>query len=227
MNLDKYRSALEGKEILRILQKSSTSMDNFLWQSQGAGKTIVPIQQVEIDFVAREVVVTFDSSLYSLDKNSPLYVKLEYRSSVFKVPSFREGRRQVQFQLPKEIKTLELRAYPRHLFRPEEERLISFRPSVPGNRDSGSELTFRVLDVSQYGLGILVSEQNRFFLKNNRILWMTHLGDHKLEYPILAEVTYFTSEGGYKSHLKSHKELKVGLRLSGMIPTPVFDQFTK
>lgn len=225
MNLENYRSSLESREILRILQKSTTSGENFLWQSHALGKTIVPIHHFEIDFVAREVVITFDASRFSLDKNLPLYVKLDYRTSVFKVTSYREARNQLHFQFPKEVKTLELRAYPRHQFRPDQERIVAIKPSLSGNRDSGSELSIRVLDISQYGLGVLVSEHNRQFLKNNRILWVTQLGQHKLEHPILAEVAYINNEVDAKFLVRKQKELKVGLKLSGFIPSFVYDHF--
>ena len=68
MNISEaYRSTSDYKEILRILQQSGTHEDNFLWQSYGSLKKVVPISHLEIDFVAREVVACYDPSIHSFD----------------------------------------------------------------------------------------------------------------------------------------------------------------
>lgn len=224
-SLEHYRSSFEYREILRILQKSSALRENFLWQSHSMGKSIIPIHHFEIDFVAREVVILFDSQQYSLDKELALFVKLDYRTSVFKVTAFKETKNSIHFAFPKEIKTLELRGFPRHIFSTDQAKAISIKPSLTGLRDMGSELQVRALDISQYGLGILVSEHNRQFLKNNRILWVTQVGDSKLDHPILAEVVYINSEVESKFLVRKQKEMKVGLKLSGVMPSHIFDSF--
>lgn len=223
--MDNYRSSSAYREILRILQKSSSLPENFLWQSHAMGKTIIPIHHFEIDFVAREVVLNVDTHRYQLEKGLPLYIKLDYRGTVFKVSDYKEGKNTLHFAFPKEIKTLELRSFPRYVFSHEKEKSISIRPSLAGNREHGSELQVRALDISQYGFGVLVSEHNRQFLKNNRILWVTQVGLSKLDHPILAEVVYINSEVDSKLLVRKQKEMKVGLKLSGIMPTHVFDQF--
>lgn len=222
---ENYRSSFDYREILRILQKSTTLQDNLLWQSHGLGKTIIPVQHLEIDFVNREVVVTYDNRRFYLERELPLYVKLDHRTSVFKVTDYRLGTSTVEFPFPKELKTQELRAFPRHQFSLDNEQIVWLKPSLAGVRDSGNELQARVIDVSQYGLGLLVSDQNRFFLKNNRILWVTRLGETKLEYPVLAEVVYLNAEIENRSSKRRQKELKVGIKLSGLIPDNVFQSF--
>src|SRR5262245_43636469 len=102
--IENYRSSLDYREILRILQNSTALQDNLIWQPLATGKNIVPIHHFEIDFVTREVVIYFDTRRYKLEKEIPLYVKLDYRTSVFKVTDFREGANCVQFSFPKEVK---------------------------------------------------------------------------------------------------------------------------
>lgn len=223
--LDQYRSSLDYREILRILQKSTSLQENFLWQSHAMGKNVVPIHHFEIDFVAREVVVYFDAQRYGIEKDLPLFIKLDYHTSVFKVSEFRETVNSLHFAFPKEIKTLELRSHPRHQFLPNQDAVIGLRPTLSGGRDSGSELHVRVLDISQYGLGLLVSEHNRSFLKNNRILWITMLGEHKLLYPVLGEVVYINSEVEPRYLSRKQKELKVGIKLSGFFPDDLYQSF--
>lgn len=223
--LDNYRSSSDYREILRILQKSTSLEENFLWQSHAAGKNIIPIQHFEIDFVPREVVIFFDARRFTLRKDLPLYVKLDYRTSVFKVTDFLEGQNTLHFTFPKEIKTLELRTDTRIAIAPEKERTVSLKPSLMGGREAGNEIQVRVMDISRGGLGLLVSEYNRAFLKNNRILRVTELAHQKLHEPVLAEVVYMNTDVDPKFQTKRQKELKVGLKLSGMIPEDIFTHF--
>lgn len=226
LNLNNYRSSSDYREILRILQKASTEQENLVWQSHALGKNIIPLRHVEIDFVAREVVIYFDTQRYVIDSELPLYVKLDYRTSVFKVSQFRQGLNSIHFPFPPEIKTQELRGKNRHQFIPGEERLVTMKPSLTNlNRESSHELKVRVMDVSETGMGLIVSEHNRSFLKNNRILWLTQLNGKILEYPILVEVVYINSEVDPKFVTRKQKDLKVGVKLSETLTPELYQEF--
>lgn len=230
MQLSNYRSSVEHREILRILQKSTTLEENILWQSNALGKTVVPVHHFEIDFVSREVVIYYDAHLHRVDSNLTLYVKLDYRTSVFKVNDFRFGQNSIHFPFPAEIKTQELRTLPRVHFRPQQDKYVTLKASTTStlSKDSGASLTVRALDISEYGLGLMISENNRSFIKNNRILWVTSLQGESLQYPILAEVMYINTEIDPKFQItKKQKDLKVGLKLSGIIPEDIYKRFSK
>jgi hypothetical protein len=224
-NLENYRSSVDYREILRILQKASTLQENFLWQSHALGRNIIPIHHFEIDFVTREVVIYFDTKRFHLETELPVYVKLDYRTSVFKVSEYRRNTNSVHFAFPAEIKTLELRSYPRTQFLPNQDKSVGLKPSLSGGRESGSELFVRAVDVSEFGLGLIISEHNRPFLKNNRILWITKLGEKNLDHPVLAEVVYMNSEIDSKYVTRKQKELKVGIKISGSFPTEAYKHF--
>lgn len=222
---ENFRSSKEYREILRILQKASALQENFIWQSNVFGKNIIPIHHFEIDFVSREVVLYYDSRSSQVDLSLPLYVKLDYRSSVFKIIDYRHGTNSLHFPFPLEIKTQELRLNPRYLFSPEQERSVTLKPSISSGRESMANLIVRAVDVSQYGLGLIVSEQNRSFIKNNRILWVTELHGLSLPHAILAEVVYINNELEPRYLNRRQKELKVGLKLSGVFPETIFRRF--
>ena len=151
-------------------------------------------------------------------------MKLDYRSSIFKITDFVLGHNTISCQLPTEIKALEMRTNPRHKFTDTQEKFVSLKPSLNSlNMELGNELQVKVFDVSPFGLGLVISEQNRSYMKNNRILWITKLQDMNLQYPILAEVVYISSEVDHK--LAKRKELKVGLKLSGVFPPRIYHDF--
>ena len=226
LNLENYRSSTDYREILRILQKASSEQENLIWQSHALGRNVISLQHFEIDFVTREVVIYFDTQRYIIDTQLPIYVKLGYRTSVFKVSEYRPGQNSIHFSFPVEIKTQELRGKNRHQFTPGDDRSVIIKPSLTNlNRDSGHELKVRVMDVSENGMGLIVSEHNRSFLKNNRILWVTQLQGVPLEYPILVEVVYINNEIDSKFLNRKAKELKVGIKLSDSFPQNVYQQF--
>jgi hypothetical protein len=220
-----YRSTIENREILRILQKAGPLQDNILWQSHSLGKNIIPVHHFEIDFVSREIVVFFDSFKNRLNPELPLYVKLDYRGTVFKVSEFRMTKTTLHFGFPEEVKTLELRSIPRHVFNPHLEKHIALRPALHAMKEASSELHFRSIDISESGVGLLVSEHNRSFLKNNRILWLTRLQDQMLPSAILAEVVYLNTDSEGRSSNRRQKDLKVGLKLSEPFPSENYHRF--
>lgn len=220
MNLPAYRSSVEYKEILRLLQRASTDRENFVWQTRPSHRSVLPIDRLEIDFVAREVCLKLLNPNHNLDPDLPLFVKLDHRSSVFKVTQYKVEKGTLHFSFPQEIKTLELRQHPRTVFHPNRDKTVSLRPSLGNHRDSGNGLNVRVMDVSNYGMGLIVSEQNRAFVKNNPIVWITHLDQVQLHYPVLAEVVYMSSETNRKQ-----KDLKIGLKISGVLPKENLSKF--
>lgn len=195
-----------------------------MWQTSLAGRHIIPVHHFEIDFIAREVVMFYDTKRYQVDSSLPLYLKLDYRASVFKISTFRSRSECLHFSFPAEIKTRELRHALRHQLSGEKEKYVILKPMT--KTDSGAEVKVRAQDISQYGLGLVISEQNRSFIKNNRILWVAKLQDTLIN-PILAEVVYINNEVELKTPGKKLKELKIGLKLSEMIPQNLLDDFLR
>jgi hypothetical protein len=227
MNIsEQYRSSMEYREILRILQRSSATPGNILWQSSVLGKNIIPIHYFEIDFIAREVVIKFDDETYKIDSEIPLYIKLSYRDTVFKVSNFRRKTDSLHFTFPEIVKSKELRRSQRVFFKQQQEKFVTLKPAVhSGQKDFGNEFKVRVCDISDSGIGLIVSEQNRNFLKNNRILWVTGLQNEMFDGPIVAEIVYMNSDVDHAYQVKKQKQLKVGLKISGNFPVDSFSRF--
>lgn len=214
---ESYRDCSSYREILRIVQKSSYLPGNLIWQSTPKGKIVLPASHLEIDFVSRGISLSFDAQKYTLDQNLPLYVKLEHRSSVFKVSSFAVGINSLHFSFPETLKTLELRSEQRFEFE-EGEKELSLKPSLGLlNADSGNEIKVRLVDLSRSGAGLLLSENNRSFIKKNKFLWLTEIDGKRLGDQILAEVVYTAKD----DQNRKERALRVGLKLSSQIPREV------
>ena len=210
IEIDKYRTCIETKEILRILQRSESSLGNFLWQNIDNHKKIIPISRMEIDFVGREVVVLMGQN-FAIDENYPIFVKLDYKHSVFKISEFLIKKNVIHFTFPGMVKTLEMRSAERILFGIDDERKIKLQ--APSHLKQGSQGVFvRVLDVSRTGMGLMVSETGRTYFKNNPKLLVTSLGNQDLKEPIQIETVYINSEVPSKYRYRRGQELKVGIR---------------
>jgi hypothetical protein len=216
-----YRDCTNYREILRIVQKSSYLPGNLIWQSKPNGKLVIEATHLEIDFVSRGIALSFDTQKYNLDPTLPLYVKLEHRSSVFKVTNFAVGMHSLNFSFPESLKTVELRSERRFEFE-EGQRQIALKPSLNLlNSDSGNEIKVRLVDLSLSGVGLLLSENNRSFIKKNKFLWLTEIDGRRMYDPILAEVVYAVSDDEGKIHRRKERALRVGLKLSSQVPKEI------
>jgi hypothetical protein len=222
-NVENYRSCIEYKEILRILQKSSFLPENIIWQNIGGKRVIIPIENLEIDFMARDLVVSSGEDLTHLSSEYPLYVKLDYHSTVFKVLNYQVSPHLITFEIPKEMKTPELRTDSRSAISNAGQKTIMISPFLNEKTSKGEELKIQLVDVSINGLGLLISEKNKSYIRNHRVFWLHSMDDQILEYPLLAEVVYISSE--YFS-LKD-KTFKFGMKLSKPLPKPLFEKLTK
>ena len=220
--MSNYRTSAESKEILRLLQRSGTTEGNFFWQSFDNSKRVIPVLHIELDFVARDVMISFENYNFEVDPDRPIFVKLELNQTVFKVEKFTFINGEIHFAIPEEVKTLELRTKPRFVLPLDKDKTYSLKPVQAGA--GNQQLKVKAIDICAEGIGIVVSEMNRSFLRNNRILWLTELGKIELKHPILAEVVYLQT---YQTtgKLSKNKEVRAGLKLSGIIPEAQFEHF--
>jgi hypothetical protein len=223
--LEQYRSCTDFRQILRILQKTSALEGNFLWQTIDDRKSVINLKYLEIDFIAREVQLSVEQNNFDLKLDRPLFVKLSYRDCVFKVEEFRLHSGGIHFLFPQLIKVREFRRVPRHTFLPAQDKFVTLKSSFSHLREGSGELKVRALDMTPEGLGLIISDQNRTFLKNNRLLWITGLQHKLLDRPIMAEVVYVNSEVDRAYLTKREKLLKVGLKLSSALPQGHYQEF--
>lgn len=221
-----YRSSTDFKEILRVLQKSTTCEETFLWQPLNGHKLIAPIQFLEIDFISREVIIIFDNDKYAFNLNLPIYVNLAHSKSAFKISEIRQSPQgALHFPFPDLIKMPELRSSTRRTLIGLK-KFVSLRSFMfNAATDVLHEQRVRVIDISEGGMAVVVPVKERNFLKNNRILWISAMDDVALKDPILAEVVYISTEVDQNFQPPKEKSLRVGIKLSNFLPQDLLLKF--
>jgi hypothetical protein len=213
-----YRTSFDFDEILKILELSRIEGKNLLWQSILDERKITEIDEISFDLKARRVSVVCKENAELLDAKKDVYVKLAYKETVFKgkILKFRDKR--VIISIPEEIKTQELRTYPRIRLSLEDEFAAQFSPFGPHSLLSATaRINVRIVDISENGLGLIVSDKNRRLFKIGNDFWLAQIGEVSLPNKIIAKVVY------NKAIKKS--EFRVGVRLSASIPFGVFSAF--
>jgi hypothetical protein len=224
--MSSYRSCTDFKEILRVLQKSTSCEETFLWQSNNGNRLVVPVQFLEIDFIAREVIIIFETEKYPLNLNLPFYVNLAHSKSAFKISEVRQSHQgALHFPFPDLIKMPELRSFERRSLSGSKKfvNLRSFMFNVA--KDILHEQRVKLMDISAGGMAVLVPIEQRNFLKNNRILWVSAMDDTLLKDPILAEIVYISTDVEQNVKKTKEKLLKVGIKLSTTLDQDFLTKF--
>lgn len=203
----KYRSSKSWKEIIKIVQKSSELEGNFIWQTSSSERLILSISKIEVlaELNVIKLIVESDEQLNakllagegqksSLDKTLNLfdetYLKLAYRESVFKVTIFKIDGNQISILVPDEIKAMELRKSPRKKFKPKDEKMATMSLTINLTSNAQASLQFQVIDLSETGMSIVVSDKNLELIHNASKFLLEKLGESQLTFKVPAQLVY-------------------------------------
>lgn len=208
MNLAKYRDTNDYREILRLFQKSSDHEGNLLWQNINGERKVFSISHLEIDFVGREVVAYLDNP-QDVSPGLPLYSKLSYNDTIFKVQDFFVQQDCLSFKFPATLKTWELRASERFLLDDDDEHSVVL--SVSGKSDTSQQMKVSLKDFSAKGLGLSISELNKHIIKNNKSFWIHAIDSFRFTEPLQGTVTHLSKEA-------QGKKFRFGIHLHKVLP---------
>lgn len=208
MNLAKYRDTNDYREILRLFQKSSEYEGSLLWQNIKGQRKVFSISYLEIDFVGRDVVVYLDNP-QDVSPDQPLYSKLSYNDTIFKVEDFFVQQDCLSFKFPATLKTWEMRTSERFLLDDNDEHSVVL--SVSGKADSSQQLKVSLKDFSAKGLGLSISELNKHLIKNNKIFWIHAIDGYRFIEPLQGTVTHLNKEN-------QGRKFRFGIHLQKVLP---------
>ncbi len=191
-----------------------------MWQTFADHRTIFTFQDYKLDLATKEMIVVADVSKEKLDSKLPIYVKLPYRETIFKGNVLQINSSEISLAIPKEVQMRDFRETLRSNFNPGE-KFVDIRTSLAG---LGS-MKVSLKDISQTGIGLLVSDNNIHLFQTGQTLELTSVNDDQLKMPILGTVVYTTKQPkvpNAKGFL-----YRVGIKMFSLIPEIVINKLNR
>lgn len=222
--MQNYRTTNSREEILNIIEKSSTDSKSIIWQSYSDHRNIFEIDVIELDQLRGLVRLNIDQNKNLINDKLLVYLKLSYRDTIFKGYVKDITSTEVSIEIPQEIKTTELREYPRLKFNINEERFVGIGIHSNLVKGASQQLKTRLIDISIFGMGLFVSEENINFFQVGNEVFLESLGDIDLIKRHPAQVKY-TQKQKIKVDGKIIKGHKVGVKFSLAISQEKLDNY--
>lgn len=222
----KYILSTEPKEILKIIRQSDAEDECIVWQSTSEQRVVQIIEEVRVDNVRK--VIRFKlkkDSFAELDPALTVYVKLAFRNTIFKGELIGNKENLIFVNVPDEIQFQELREFPRFSFGANEDKSITLGVESQITSNSMFNLKVRLQDISQTGIGFLVSHSNQELLLTNDVM-MTSMGTLDLQTNIPTEIVYSDSFA-YRENGKRISCLKMGAKFGYHLDENLLNKFVR
>lgn len=212
--LDRYRVSKNIKEIMGIIAQSGPTEDTLLWQNYAGRRYIFPIETIELNerFMSFAVTVTQESYPF-FNSVAQTYCRLSYNDSVFKVALINIVNNKIFFNIPNDVRTLELRSNPRQKFKPSDAKYMTLQIGVELLKGAKQALRFQVIDISSGGASLVVTEKNIKYFEDATSVDATMLMEHELVPKKKMELVYF-QKFKFKSRGKIQTAYRVGLKFA-------------
>jgi hypothetical protein len=222
---NQYRTSSNWKEIIKIVEKSSHLPGNFIWQNTGEDRVLRNIQQLEVLPELNTMKIHLADEPDGLTLHQPAYLKLTFRDTIFKVNVLNIIGNVVSIVIPEEVKAKELRANPRTKFKPKDGKRVSMSLAVGIMSKSAATLDFQVIDLSEKGMSIVVSDENLEMIKNSPKILLDKLGTFDLTFKIPVELVY-AHRLRYRYKGSIIKGNRVGFRFQDKLKKSFIDNFS-
>lgn len=210
--LNDYRTTNNFREISKLLANSNNKNESILWQNTSGKRFIFKIEDIKVNERFMSFGATIGHKMFPFFNSlSQTYCKLHYRDTVFKVSIINLMDNIVTFHLPSEVKTLELRANPRQKFKPSEGKFVTIQVASELLVSATQALKFQVIDVSNTGLSLVISDKNLKYFESGLNFNVTTLMDHELVVSQKVDLVYY-QQFKFKSRGKITSAYRVGLK---------------
>jgi hypothetical protein len=217
--ISSYQVSTSAKEIMDILTKSHRDQVSLMWQNFQDHRVIHTVQNFEMGQFRKKIRISFDDEKNKLDPKLPVYVKIPFRETIFKGQIGHISPREVFLTLPQEIHMREFRETLRTRFELGK-KTVSIRPNmenIPSDKLPIMRVT--LLDISQTGMGLVVSESNLHFFRKGCLIDLMGVQESLLDYPMLGEVVHLTRQS--PSLAKKGFPYRLGVKMVNKIPETV------
>ncbi len=162
--------------ILKAIREGNKKSPSILWQNIEGLKEVYQFSHLEID-QSRDLLRIKISDSFKLKLSHPIFVKLSHRNTIFKGEIIFVEKNYLFFKLPGEVQVEEYRAFERIEDIPEQKRELYINTESELVTNAFLKVPFYLKDVSQSGMGIIISEKNKHLIKESPNLFLSHLGD--------------------------------------------------
>lgn len=213
--------------IISIIEKASL-FGGDLWQSQpgtNQGRHLSQIIQIQNDIKSDKVFFRLPS-IIQISPDQTLFVRLNYRNIIFRLfpGQFKVHGDKISCYYPEEARALaERKGGDRFVLPFSADISLSLKRIERTMREVTYEMELRVIDVSEKGFGILISNANREYLKKNDHFWLKAVDHRSLRSPILGSVRYVAPKGYYLKR----GDVRVGLSLSAPLSKETLENLKK
>ena len=227
MDFSELKELDSRDEMISLVQKGALHGGD-IWQTldfEEKGNHLSKISEIVHDEKNHKIVLKL-SAWVSLNMQKAIYVRLNYRRAIFKVPigKFMVIGNEVICDYPTEAHALEERGGgERYVLLPSAELSLSLKRAERTVRETTYEMEVRIIDVSEKGFGVQISSQNREYFKEHDHFWLRAVNHKELRAPILGTVCYVSSS----ENNPKRGEVRVGLSLSFPLDHEVLEQLKR
>lgn len=226
MDMSQLKELESRVQIITVIEKASM-FGGDIWQSHPgtSGRHVSQIIQINNELKSDKVILR-TPSIVQINPDEAIYVRLNYRNLIFRLQpgEFRVNGDRIHCRYPSEARALEERpGGDRYVLPFNSEISLSLKRMERTMREMTYEMELRIIDVSERGFGILISQHNREYFRKNDHFWLKSVDHNSLRTPILGSVCYVAPKGYYLKR----GDVRVGLSLSLPLQKETFEYLKK
>lgn len=224
MDFSKLEQLEKQIHIVLAIERGS-AFGGDIWQTGSSlERDIFQIVQIQIDSIHNKVIFR-TNSLSQVSQDFPIFVRLRYRNIIFRLEphQFKVVGDKLICSIPNDVKALAMRTTDRYVLPFELDVSLSLKRFARTMKEITPELEVRIIDVSENGIGILISGANKEFLRPYDHFWIKAVDHQMLNRDILGTVLYVAPKG----YFLKRKDVRVGLSLSTGLSWETFSSLKK
>lgn len=191
-----------------------------MWQTFPNHRTIFTFQDYKLDLKTKKMLVLADISNEKLDSKLPIYVKIPFRETVFKGRVQQIAGSEISLNIPNEVQMRDFRETLRSSFTPGE-KFVDIKTSIGGV----SSMKVSLKDISQTGIGLMVSDNNIHLFQRGQTLELCGVNDEQLRIPLIGTVVYAAKQP--KAANAKGFLYRVGIKMFSLIPEMVINKLNR
>lgn len=183
-----------------------------IWETDIQGqRSVFEIVDYRIDLETKKIHFTLEG-INPIKELSEFYVRLRYRTTIFKVPISQGvivSHNEMSCPIPKSLMALKLRPSDRYLFARDDQVSLNLKRLARTQIELVTGLEVRIIDASIGGFGIQISAANAEYLQAEDHIWIRAINQKDLTPEIFGRVLYIRHYGK-----GLHRTVRAGLQLN-------------